>query len=163
MAKDRKERERKFLLASEAWRSQVSRRFDIVQGYLCVREDLEVRVRTKNSAGSITVKGRLVGDERPEYEADTKPGEAEAMLANECLWTLIKKVRHEVEHDGLKWEIDVFLAENEGLILAEVELPDGMTDLPGLPEWAGTEVTKNKRYYNQNLSRRPYTTWSERS
>lgn len=153
------EDERKFLLASDAWRSQVAAESEIVQGYLCLRQDLEVRVRLKSGKGRITVKGKRAGTKRPEYEADLTRDDAQRMLDRECLYTLVTKVRHEIKRDGLTWEIDVYKAENDGLVLAELELREGQVWPTGWPDWIGAEVTQDDRYYNRSLVQNPYSTW----
>jgi CYTH domain-containing protein len=80
------------------------------------------------------------------------------MLDSLCLQPLIEKYRYRIEHGGLVWEVDEFLGENQGLILAEVELADERQRIP-LPDWAGEEVSHDPRYYNANLVRHPFSKW----
>ncbi|WP_051522783.1 CYTH domain-containing protein [Porphyromonas cangingivalis] len=74
---------------------------------------------------------------------------------------VISKKRHHIRHDGMLWEVDVFEGDNEGLVLAEVELPDETADV-SIPEWIGEEVTGSPEYYNSYLALHPYTTWDEK-
>jgi len=83
--------------------------------------------------------------------------DAERMLAM-CMPPLIDKTRHIAMHDGMKWEVDIFHGENEGLRVAEVEL-ESEDQVISLPEWAGQEVSEDPRYYNSQLSREPFSAW----
>jgi adenylate cyclase len=150
--------ERKFLIVSDAWRGQVEgspKRLS--QGYLCSDAAKSVRVRIAGDRATLTVKGSREGISRLELQYDIPVLDAEFMLAL-CERPLIDKTRYIVRHDGMKWEVDIFHAENDGLMVAEVELE--REDQPvSLPEWVGQEVSLEARYYNSCLARAPYSTW----
>jgi CYTH domain-containing protein len=117
-----------------------------------------VRVRTVAEKGFLTVKGVTRGCTRLEYEYEIPAQEALTMLTDLCLQPLIEKKRHTIEFAGLEWEVDEFIGENRGLIVAEVELRlEGQTFEK--PAWIGSEVTGDPRYYNSNLVRNPYCHW----
>lgn len=149
--------ERKFLVNGTGWREGRATR--IRQGYLTTDPARSVRVRLAGDRAWLTIKGAADGATRAEYEYPIPAGQAAELLDNLCLAPLIEKIRYRVEHAGLLWEVDEFLGENEGLVLAEVELSD-----PGqaveMPDWVGAEVTGDERYYNQTLAVRPYRAWS---
>ena len=151
--------ERKFLLRGDGWRKSAEGVL-IRQGYLCGGEGVTVRVRVAGSRALLTVKGGGSGMVRQEYEYPIPLADAEAILSGLCRGALVEKHRYRVVHQGTTWEVDEFLGENRGLVLAEVELarPDQVV---ALPDWIGEEVTGDPRYFNAYLSRRPYSTWSE--
>lgn len=142
--------ERRFLVAGEGWRTGIARSRHIRQGYLARESGVSVRVRLVDDRAILTVKGPG-GLVRPEFEYAVPPGEAEEMLATLCAGRCIDKTRHEVAHDGLVWEVDVFAGHLQGLVLAEVELPDAAHALR-CPPWAGREVTDDPRYANAALA-----------
>lgn len=149
--------ERKFLVKGSDWRASgtgASSR----QGYLSLHEERVVRVRIMGEKGFLTVKGKAKGLVRPEYEYEIPLEDAEEMLERLCERPLIEKRRYRLEHEGVEWEVDEFEGENEGLVLAEVELEDERQEIP-LPAWAGREVTGDPKYYNVNLVRHPYRGW----
>lgn len=149
--------ERKFLLSSDAWRTGAHGTL-YRQGYLAVEKNRTVRVRRVGTKGFITVKGISTGASRAEYEYEIPATDADAMLDSLCLRPLIEKTRYCVTHRGFTWEIDEFHGENEGLVLAEIELAS--EDQPfDLPSWAGKEVTEDARYYNSRLVNRPFSQW----
>ncbi len=148
--------ERKFLVKSEFFlpggQSTVMK-----QGYLSVDPNRIVRVRTEGNNAWLTIKGRLEGISRPEFEYPVPPEDAEALLRI-SLHPPVEKIRHRVEVDGTLWEVDEFLGANKGLFLAEVELASE-EQMFTLPVWIGEEVTADHRYYNAWLSGHPYSTW----
>jgi|SoiMethySBSTD1v2_1073268.scaffolds.fasta_scaffold1788361_1 adenylate cyclase len=145
--------ERKFLVVGDGWRSgPPGQRF--CQGYLARTDGVTVRVRCAGSRAYLTVKGKADGLVRPEFEYEVPVGEAEAMLTGLCRRPLIEKVRHEVTHEGLVWNVDEFQGENAGLILAEIEL-DHPNQPVALPPWIGREVTHDPRYRNSRLVDEP--------
>ena len=152
-----KEIERKFLVLGEEWR-RGARSFAVRQGFLSTDRDRTVRIRLVDEKGYLTVKGLTIGATRPEYEYPIPPADAEAMLEHLCLRPLIEKTRFLVEHDGDTWEVDEFVGDNEGLIVAEIELESEDQSFTR-PEWLGAEVTHDARYYNSNLIAHPYSTW----
>ena len=156
-----KEIERKFLVRGK-WHRPDDSPYDIKQGYLNTDPDRTVRVRVEYDGYRercwLTVKGRNRGAVRDEYEMNIEePSIAVEMLDNLCQG-VIHKTRTVQHHAPVFWEIDEFHGENEGLIIAEVELAseDQMVELP---EWVGEEVTHDPRYFNSNLSINPYKNW----
>jgi adenylate cyclase len=134
-----------------------------VQGYLSRGENIVVRVRRDVDAqgfarGFITIKGKTEGIARDEYEYEVPEQEAAALLRL-CEGFLVEKERYVCDAGkGLVWEIDVFKGDNEGLIVAEIELPDEATDFER-PVWLGKEVSMDKRYFNAALAVKPYKLW----
>jgi adenylate cyclase len=154
--------ERKFLVTGKGWRGSWPMT-PIRQGYLSIDPERAVRVRVAGDRAFLTVKGRPAGGaglQRPEFEYEIPPADAESLLAELCLRPLIVKSRHHVTFQGAQWEVDEFAGENAGLVLAEIEL--ARVDQPiELPDWAGAEVTTDPRYTNASLVRHPYRTWGE--
>jgi len=158
--------ERKFLLASEAWRAQATRVERMAQGYLndaaAVREgrqNVSMRVRISADAAWLNLKSRGLGALRQEFEYPIPLADAEALLAL-CVGGRIEKWRHQVVHEGHVWEIDEFLGDNAGLVVAEIELT-AVDEAFVRPPWLGLEVTELARYYNLNLAERPYSRWRD--
>ena len=119
-----------------------------------------VRVRTISDKAYLTIKGITVGASRTEFEYEIPVMDAEEMLDNLCEKPLIEKNRYMVEVGALTWEVDEFFGENEGLIIAEIELQS--EDQPfDMPDWVTEEVTADPRYYNANLINHPYTRWKK--
>ncbi|MGE0702075.1 MAG: CYTH domain-containing protein [Hyphomicrobiaceae bacterium] len=151
--------ERKFLVRDESWRKGVQRSTRIRQAYLSNDGKASIRVRIKDGSRAIlTIKSRGSSLRRLEFEHEIPLLEAEALIGLRH-GAVLEKVRHEVPAGCLTWEIDEFLGENEGLVLAEVELrsEDQTVDLP---EWIGVEVTRQAQYYNSALSLLPFSAWS---
>ena len=119
--------------------------------------DRTVRVRTAGSQAWITIKGRTVGAVRSEFEYPIPLNDADALLIL-CERPLLEKRRYHFEHDGRVWEIDEFLGENTGLVVAEIELDEPDSEV-SLPSWTGMEVTHDPRYFNSSLTMIPFTTW----
>ncbi|HET7931479.1 MAG TPA: CYTH domain-containing protein [Rhodanobacteraceae bacterium] len=158
--------ERKFLPASDAWRSAVTRSTRIVQGYLVGAEALAagqakaaVRVRVAGEHAWLTVKAAVAGPARSEFEYPLPLADATAMLQTLC-GDVVEKVRHIVPLDGFEFEIDEFLGDNRGLVVIELELDEAAQAFPR-PAWLGREVTDEVRYYNVNLARHAYVHWSD--
>jgi len=150
-----REIERKFLTNGSAWRRAGGMR--LRQGYLSSAKGRTVRVRTMGDKAYLTIKGMAVGATRPEFEYEIPYQDAKELL-NLCEMPLIEKDRYRLEEGGVVWEIDEFLGENRGLIVAEVELES--EDQPFTkPDWVGEEVTGDPRYFNSNLIKKPYTKW----
>ncbi|OGR61549.1 MAG: adenylate cyclase [Desulfobacula sp. RIFOXYB2_FULL_45_6] len=149
--------ERKFLLKGDEWRAMGKPVF-YRQGYLNHSKERTIRVRMAGEKGYLTLKGISKGAKRMEYEYEIPIEDCRSIL-NELVETpIIEKNRYLVEYTGLAWEIDEFFGENQGLILAEVELESEDQKIE-LPDWIGEEVTHDPRYYNSSLVRHPYTTW----
>jgi adenylate cyclase len=153
-----REIERKFLVCGDAWRRGAKGLY-CRQGYLASGIGCTVRVRVLGDKGFLTVKGRMEGISRAEYEYGISVQDAHEMLDRLCSRPLIEKYRYHREHADQMWEVDEFVRENRGLVVAEIELQ--VPDQPVvLPDWVGREVTDDPRYLNVNLAKRPYTTWS---
>ncbi len=149
--------ERKFLVIGDAWR-KLAKGTVYRQGYLSTVKERTVRVRIVGHKGYLTVKGLSVGAKRAEYEYEIPVADADAMLNELCEQPLIEKTRHKISFDELIWEVDEFVGDNEGLIVAEVELSDEDQEIH-LPDWIGEEVTDDPRYFNANLIAYPYKSW----
>ena len=150
--------ERKYLLQDESWRGSVCRSMRIAQGYLCSHR-VTARVRICDDKGILTFKSKSHdgGLSRFEWEREIPQGVAEALLAR-CSG-VIDKVRHIVEFAGHTFEIDEFNGDNEGLIVAEVELSSADEKVE-LPSWIGDEVTGERCFYNSFLIKHPFKSWT---
>lgn len=142
--------ERRFLVGSEGWRDAATRARRLIQGYLAREDGVAVRLRLIDDRARLTIKGPG-GLVRPEFEYDIPHDDAAAMLDALCAGRRIAKTRHDVPHDGLLWEVDVFEGPLAGLVIAEVELPAADHPLT-LPPWAGQEITGDSRYANAVLA-----------
>ncbi len=152
--------EHKFLLANDNWREHISRSVRYRQGYLSSQPTSSIRVRTSNDRAWLNIKTATIGTHRHEYEYEIPPADANEILDSLCKKPLIEKVRYFVTDNGNLWEIDEFEGENQGLIVAEIELDEtGQTF--SKPPWIGLEVTGDLRYYNNNLAMHPYSEWRE--
>jgi adenylate cyclase len=147
--------ERKFLVRNADWRGQPRPSERLSQGYLSRADDerVEIRIRCAGSRSFITVKGKG-GLTRSEFKYEIPYDDAQKMLQGFCSPLLVEKVRHEIEHGGMKWYVDEFLGAHAGLVLAEVELTDANQGID-LPLWIGKEVTENPTYRNANLAANP--------
>lgn len=150
--------ERKFLVDGEGWRSGQGTLYR--QGYLSTEKERTVRVRITGDSAALTVKGITRGATRAEFEYPIPVADAAQMLDTLCRRPLIEKRRHVLEHGGLTWEVDEFLGDNAGLVVAEVELTREDQAIER-PPWLGEEVTGDPRYYNANLVDHPYSEWGE--
>lgn len=151
--------ERKFLVADTSahavWRQAPGVAYR--QGYLNRDKTRTVRVRIADGAAFLTIKGVSVGATRAEFEYPIPVADAQAMLLL-CDGPLIEKTRHVLMYQGTRWEIDDFAGDNAGLVVAEVEL-QSETQGFAKPDWLGAEVTQDARYFNSNLSSRPFNGW----
>lgn len=157
--------ERKFLLRNDDWRALAHHRTRIAQGYLNDsqaladgREQCSVRIRIFDQSANINIKSRELGARRQEFEYPIPLADAEQLMAFSCQG-LIDKTRHLVRFGTHLWEIDEFAADNAGLIVAEIELENENENFER-PEWLGPEVTQHLRFYNMQLSSRPFKCWS---
>lgn len=157
--------ERKFLVNGEGWRQGVEAALRMHQGYISVNADKTVRVRIVDGPdgrrGWLTIKGRARGLARPEFEYEIPFEDGVEMLDLFCQGRTLEKVRHHVPWEGHLWEVDVFEGNNEGLILAEIEL-DEDDEAFEIPPWVGQEVSGDVRYFNARLVEEPYRSWSDR-
>ena len=151
--------ERKFLVASNAFKSDALRKNNIAQGYLSAHTERTVRVRIKGEKGYLTIKGESneTGLSRFEWENEISVEEAKQLLLL-CEKGVIEKIRYEIQVGEHLFEVDEFLGENEGLVIAEVEL-QSESEIFEKPSWLGIEVTQDHRYYNSYLSQNPFTSW----
>ena len=151
--------ERKFLVSSDAFKSDALRKNHIAQGYLNSTPERTVRVRIKDDTGYLTIKGKSneTGLSRFEWEKEIPLSEAQELLRL-CEKGVIEKTRFEIQVGSHLFEVDEFYGENEGLIIAEVELQSETEDFEK-PIWLGTEVAQDIRYYNSYLSQHPFKSW----
>ncbi|XGW00489.1 MAG: CYTH domain-containing protein [Leptolyngbya sp. BL-A-14] len=149
--------ERKFLVKGDAWRS-LATGTAYCQGYIASTKDRTVRVRVVGTQGYLTIKGSTTGISRAEFEYPIPGEDALELLNTLCDPPLIQKKRYKIEHSGLVWEVDEFEGENQGLIVAEVELLDANQAIV-LPDWIGQEVSNDPRYFNANLAKHPFCHW----
>jgi CYTH domain-containing protein len=151
--------ERKFLIVSDNYKKEAYKQTRIIQGFLNTHKERAVRIRIKGAEAFITVKGisNKEGITRFEWEKEIPLDEAK-MLLELCEPNLIEKIRYEVKVGFHFFEIDEFFGENEGLIMAEIELSDENEEFIK-PDWLGREVTGDVRYYNSQLSKIPYRNW----
>lgn len=154
-----KEIEKKYLVKNDAWRP-LSEGLVCRQGYLSRKKERIVRVRTMNNKGFITIKGITSGATRMEYEYQIPETEAKAILDTLCEKPLIEKIRYHIEYRGFLWEVDEFLGNNKGLIVAEVELKSEAQHVVK-PKWLGEDVTGDPKYFNSNLIKHPYSMWKD--
>ena len=163
--------ERKFLVAGDAWRGAARQVVPMAQGYLIDLAAMDVaghgrgamkasvRVRIAGDAAFLNLKSREPGHTRQEFDYPIPVDDARALLAL-CIGGLIDKRRHYVDVQGHLWEVDEFLGDNAGLVVAEIELA-AADETFARPDWSGREVTDSQRYYNLALATRPYSQWSE--
>ncbi|KRB84521.1 CYTH domain-containing protein [Noviherbaspirillum sp. Root189] len=149
--------ERKFLVRGDAWKA-LGQGVLLRQGYLSSNPERVVRVRIEGDGAVLTIKGRSVGATRGEWEYAIPVADAQEILDGLCERPIIEKTRYRIEFEGMTWEVDEFMGDNAGLVVAEIEL---LTEDQVFvkPEWVGDEVTDDARYFNSNLIRRPYSSW----
>ena len=146
--------ERKFLVTSNNFKEEAFNKTRIIQGFLNTDKERTVRVRLKGDRGFLTVKGLSSDDGLSRFEWETEIPETDAkLLLKLCEKGVIDKVRHEIKADNHTYEVDEFFGDNEGLIIAEIEL-NHISEIFKKPLWLGEEVTGNEKYYNSQLSKR---------
>lgn len=149
--------ERKFLVRDVRWKS-LGQGVLLRQGYLSSHPERIVRVRIEGASAMLTIKGRTTGASRGEWEYPIPLDDARIFLDTLCEKPVIEKYRYRIPHAGMLWEVDEFLGENQGLVVAEIELT--AEDQPfSKPDWIGDEVTNDARYANANLLRHPFSRW----
>lgn len=151
--------ERKFLVSNDHWRKLADAGTAYIQGYLCRPGRASVRVRIEGQLAFVNIKSASLDIKRLEYEYPVPVSEARELLDNLCEKPLIEKTRYKLQHQGLTWEIDCFKNDNQGLIVAEVEL-ESVDQVFDRPDWLGEEVSSDPRYYNVNLVRHPFKDWT---
>ena len=149
--------ERKFLVTGAQWRRPDAQRLS--QGYLSRDKQRTVRVRIAGEQAFLTIKGETRGATRAEFEYEIPVADAGQLLAM-CEGPLVEKLRHVLVHAGHTWEVDEFLGDNQGLVVAEIELASEQAPFDK-PDWLGREVTDDPRYYNSNLAAKPYRSWRD--
>ncbi|MFL6587720.1 MAG: CYTH domain-containing protein [Luteimonas sp.] len=156
--------ERKFLVASDAWRAAAHAVVPMAQGYLndaasiaSGAQNASVRVRIEGDVAFLNIKSREAGTTRQEFELPLPLDDAHALLKL-CVGGLVEKRRHLVRHGAHLWEVDEFLGDNAGLVVAEIEL-DAADEVFAHPDWLGAEVTAHRRYFNLALAARPFSRW----
>ena len=152
--------EHKYLLANDNWRKSISDSIVMRQGYLTSDSSSSIRVRISNHGAKLNIKSATIGNMRQEYEYDIPLQDANEIINTLCRKPLIEKTRHFIKQGHHTWEIDEFTGDNDGLIVAEIELLE-LNEKFAIPEWIGKEVTEDFRYYNNNLSLNPYKLWTE--
>ena len=152
--------ERKFLILNQDWQEHSSSELHIVQAYLATNEFSSTRIRIQDDKANINIKSATLGISRTEFEYAIPVIDAQLIIDELCVKPVIEKTRYMVKHIQHTWEIDVFSGDNEGLIVAEIELssPDEAFQKPS---WLGEEVSHDKRYYNSCLVNNPYKAWNQ--
>lgn len=154
-----KEIERKFLVDIHRMAPLVNGQH-IQQGYLPMANNSVVRVRILGESAYLTLKGQTHGFSRSEFEYAIPVADAQEMIAELCEGPIVDKTRYNILHEQHTWEVDIFHGDNEGLIVAEIELSDEKEKFTR-PEWVMEEVTGDVKYYNSNLLKHPFSQWRE--
>lgn len=149
--------ERKFLVQGEQWKLGATRSL-LCQGYISAEPGRIVRVRIDGDAAMLTIKGMTTGIRRAEWEYPIPVADARSLLDELCQKPLIEKYRYRLPIGGLIWEIDEFLGDNAGLVVAEVEL-ESESQLFDRPVWLGEDVSHDHRYANASLLQHPFSHW----
>lgn len=160
--------ERKYLVKKPEWqlyKDKLRRQLGTIgvkycQGYLPTKNETTVRVRIIGDRGYLTIKSKATGYTRSEFEYPIPLEDARQMLDTLCLQPIIEKTRYKLDYVNLTWEVDEFLGENAGLIIAEVELESEQQSI-AIPDWIDREVNDSK-YFNSNLIKNPYSQWRDR-
>lgn len=149
--------ERRFLVVNDSWKGETSGT-QYRQGYLYFQTDGVLRIRIAGDKGFLTVKVLKDALSALEYEYEIPGRDAKEMLTGLCKGNPVEKMRYHVIYAGMAWDIDVFSGDNEGLVIAEIELKETGQEI-SLPPWVGEEVTGQKKYLNAFLFKNPYTKW----
>lgn len=151
--------ERKFLVKSDSYKSLATSKTRIVQGFLNTDANRTVRIRIKGDIGFITVKGKSneAGTSRFEWEKEISVEDADNLLKL-CEKGILEKCRYEIVSGNHVYEVDEFYGDNEGLTVAEIEL-NSENERFQKPDWLGKEVTGEVKYYNSQLSKKPFKAW----
>ena len=153
-----KEIEKKFLVKGNNYKDFYIKKIFIKQGFLNTKKERVVRIRTTGEKAYITIKGTGKGAVRPEFEYEIPVKDAIKLLETICEKPIIEKNRHIIPWGNFEWEVDEFLSDNNGLVIAEIELQYENQEFPK-PDWLGTEVTDDPKYFNSNLVKSPYSSW----
>jgi adenylate cyclase len=153
--------ERKYLLNKEVWlKSGNPTGKNIIQGYLTTDINKTIRIRVMGTLGYMTIKGKTNHISREEFEFPI-PTDMAKKLIKKYSEGIVEKIRYCIPYRGKIWEVDKFLGDNEGLLLAEIEL-NFEDEVFELPEWIEKEVSDDIRYFNSNLSKNPYKNWKDK-
>jgi adenylate cyclase len=155
-----REIEHKFIVDTRMWKPR-SPGIRIEQGYLSTEPGRVVRVRIFGERAALTIKGETRGLARDEFEYEIPTSDARVMLRDLCLKPVLVKTRHRETIGGLAWDVDVFHDENDGLVIAEVEVSDEGQAIE-VPVWATREVSDDTKYFNSSLAVRPFKSWTTR-
>jgi adenylate cyclase len=150
--------ERKFLVSNDAWKRHILRSVEMAQGYLGESSKASIRIRVAGEDAWLSVKSARSGLTRAEYEYPVPPEDGREMLQQLTRQGIVEKTRYWIQDGTHTWELDVFHGENEGLVIAELELNREDEDFE-IPSWLGPEVTHDERYYNSSLAQTPYSCW----
>lgn len=150
--------ERKYLIANDNWRQNADEGIYMIQGYMSSNDKSSVRIRVNGNTANLNIKSKTIGAQRSEFDYAIPVEEALEMLETLCDKPFIEKTRYHVKSQDKTWEIDVFAGENQGLVVAELEL-NSVDETFSLPDWVGKEVTEDPRYYNICLVSHPYKDW----
>lgn len=152
--------ERKFLVKNDSYKKEAHTKIYIKQGFLNSDKNRVVRIRITDEKAFLTIKGKSnsSGTSRFEWEKEIPISEANELF-NLCEPGIIEKTRFLVIIGNHVFEVDEFLHDNEGLVIAEVEL-SSENESYASPDWIGLEVTGNEKYYNSNLSKLPFKFWT---
>ncbi len=148
--------ERKFLVTSYTYRDN-SQSSNIKQAYLYTEEKMSIRVRIDGRQGSLAIKSKISDRVNRQYEYNIPVDEARSLM-NLGELPFIRKTRYQVKYKGHIWEVDEFHGDNDGLIVAEIEL-DSENDIFKRPPWIGEEITADYRYLNSSLAVNPFGKW----
>ena len=149
--------ERKFLVLNDLYKT-LSKPLHCIQGYISSAP--LTRVRIIADTAFITIKGINSGIRRSEYEYEISIDDAKNLLSEFCTEPIIEKNRYKIIINNTLWEVDEFLKDNLGLVVAEVELSHE-DDLFDKPDWIGKEISEQERYFNHNLTKYPFTKWDD--
>ena len=149
--------ERKFLVLNDLYKT-LSKPLHCIQGYISSAP--LTRVRIIANTAFITIKGINSGIRRSEYEYEISIDDAKNLLNEFCTEPIIEKNRYKITINNTLWEVDEFLKDNLGLVVAEVELSHE-DDLFDKPDWIGKEISEQERYFNHNLTKFPFTKWDD--
>lgn len=151
--------ERKFLLKNSSWKESADEGTKYSQGYIVGSKHASVRVRIQGKRAYLNIKSATIDIVRQEFEYEIPFDEATEILETLCEKPLIDKVRYLIKHENHVWEIDVFSGDNDGLIVAEIELKNKDEKFIK-PDWLGEEVSDDERYYNVCLVKHPFKDWN---
>lgn len=151
--------ERKFLVANDSWRKDVISETRLKQGYLANQERASVRVRIGGDKAYLNIKSATLNIRRSEFEYEVPVSDAEEMLEQVAIRPFIDKTRYKVKWGEHIWEVDLFHGENEGLIVAEIEL-EAEDESFQIPEWVEKEVSGDPKYFNVCLVKNPFCKWN---